>query len=80
VFAFAATATLAGIVSARDSKVSIPLSPAWQFAARSELPQQFLIAPQRQMLPLINSLSSTSSGPHGSVNNATADMFARYVQ
>src|SRR5260370_39208635 len=37
-------------------------------------------APQRQMLPLISSLTAASSGPHGSLSNATADMICPDVQ
>src|SRR5882724_12676892 len=37
-------------------------------------------APQRQILPLINSFTAASSGPHGSLSNATPDMIWPEVQ
>jgi hypothetical protein len=40
----------------------------------------FGYAPQRQMLPLMNSFTSASSDPHGSFKSATADMICPEVQ
>src|SRR5262249_32609034 len=40
----------------------------------------FWYAPQRQMLPLMNSFTSASVGPHGSSSNATADIIWPDVQ
>ena len=37
-------------------------------------------APHRQMLPLMNSRTSSSDGPHGSLRSATADMIWPDVQ